>query len=894
MAPTSRPPGPPRLAERLVAALARGDAWTDLLEGDLREEHAAMLARRGRVVAALWYWWQTVSLAAGTLADAASGASNVSRAFFAWGDRPVSSFSREIVRAARALARQPLVTFAIVVTLALGLGVNAAAFQLVNAFILNPLPGVRTDGLTMIAEMGPGEVGMREMAAPGNFYDWRRDARSFSRLSLFDWWEVNLAGDSEPERILGFRVSADFFPVLRVTPAAGRFIEPSDERPGAERVVVLSDALWRRRFGARSDIIGAPLRIDDETYTVIGVAPSGFSFPLASDAWSPFTADGAATGDHTHRTLTVMGELAPGVTLAQAGEELGALYARERATYPHDNDGLQISVRTLSEGMRDTGSPQVVTLIQIAALLVLVIGGTNIANLLIARGWDRQRETAVRLAIGASRAHVLRQFAIESLVLGVPAVPLALGLSWIALQAMRATMPARIVRFIPGWSEVTVDWRLAIVTLAAALGCALVFSLAPAWQSSRPALVQALGQGGRTSTTGSRRQRFRRALVVAEIALALPLLVASGLATLAAHKLATGPQGFDPSGVVILHTQLAQPTTEPARREFTDRLLARLAALPGVQSVGTVNHLPSSDSSSSRQVVIEGLTLGPQQPAPSVVYRAISPGYLQAMRIPIEQGRDFTSIDRENGQPVAIVSAAMAHTFWPNGDSVGHRLRVLDAGDDRWVTVIGVAGNIIDDWFDRRNAAMLYLPMAQRPSTIVEVAARAAGDPAALAPDLRRALREVDPFQPSETMLMSTLVEERTIGLRMIGSMMAILGALALVLAAIGIYSLMSYYVSQRRQEIGVRLALGASHASVIRLTVGAAGRLAGLGLVIGLGLALALARLMERALFGTVTANPPLFILIAALLAGTALVASLVPARQAAAVDPALALRSQ
>jgi putative ABC transport system permease protein len=473
-------------------------------------------------------------------------------------------------------------------------------------------------------------------------------------------------------------------------------------------------------------------------------------------------------------------------------------------------------------------------------------------------------------------------------------VPLALGLSWVSLQAMRATMPARIVRFIPGWVQIGVDWRLGVVTFIAAIGCALVFSIVPAWQTSRPALVQALGQGGRGSTTGARRQRFRRALVVAEVALALPLLVAAGLATLAARTLANGPQGFDPTGVAILHLQLPEHADERARRDFGDRLLARVTALPGVQSAGTINHLPSSDASSGRQIAIEGVTIGPREAPPMIVYRAISPGYLQTMRIPIQRGRDFGSVDREDAQPVAIVSAAMAHTFWPNVDPIGRRLRLLDTVDNRWITVVGIAGNIIDDWFDRRNASMLYVPVAQRPNLVIEVAARTTGDPATIAPDLRRALRDVDPFQPGETMLMSTMVAERTIGLRMIGAIMATLGGLALVLAAIGIYSLMSYYVSQRRQEIGVRLALGASHASVIGLTVGAAGRLAAIGLVIGLGLAIALARAMEGALFGTARAEPWLFVAIATMLAATALVASLVPARQAAAVDPALALRSE
>ena len=418
----------------------------------------------------------------------------------------------------------------------------------------------------------------------------------------------------------------------------------------------------------------------------------------------------------------------------------------------------------------------------------------------------------------------------------------------------------------------------------------------PAWQTSRPALVQALGQGGRTMTGGARRQRFRRALVITEIALALPLLVAAGLATIAAGRLATGPQGFDPSGVLVMRTQLPDAgfADAAARRDFHDRLLAKVSALPGVQIAGTVNHLPSTDSSSSRSILVEGLTLAPSQPPPVVVYRVISPGYLQAMRIPVQRGRDFTAMDRESAEPVAVVSAAMSHQFWPDVDPIGQRLRLADAPDSPWYKVVGVAGNIIDDWFDRRNASTLYIPMAQRPQYAIELAARTTGDPARLSPDLRRALHDVDPFQPAETMPMSTLVVDRTVGLRMVGAMMTVLGGLALLLAAIGIYALMSYYVAQRRQEIGVRLALGASRASVVRMTVAGAGRLALVGLALGLVLAVALSRVMESALFSTVTAEPALFVVITAILAVTALIASLVPARHAAAVDPVLALRAE
>jgi len=468
---------PPRFAEWLIARIIRHDAWADITTGDLREEHAVLADRRGRLAAHAWYCLQTLALVGDRLGEAARKITSATGSFFSVGDRPMLTFRREIVRAVRAHARQPLVAAAIVLTLALGLGVNAAAFQLVNAFILHPLPGLNVDGLAMIAERPPGQMYSQESVAPANYYAWRHDAKSFDKLAVFDWWEVNLAGGSEPERVLGFQVTADFFEMFGLVPAAGRFVAEADEAPGAAHVLVLSDRIWKRRFGARPDVIGQALRVDGESYTVIGVAPEGFAFPNSAEVWAPYPHTAEHAANHTDRSLTGFGRLAPGVTLAQARQETQALYARMRATYSHDNDGLQADVQTLAEGMRDTGSPQVVAMIQVAALLVLLIGGTNIANLLIARGWDRQRETAVRLAIGANRSHVLRQFAVESLVLGLPAVPLALGMAWISLHAMRAAMPARIERFLPGWSQVAVDWRLVIVTLVAALVAALLFSL---------------------------------------------------------------------------------------------------------------------------------------------------------------------------------------------------------------------------------------------------------------------------------------------------------------------------------------------------------------------------------------------------------------------------------
>ena len=878
---------PPRLAERLVRVLTGRDRWSDVVEGDLREEYAVIAARSGRLVAHGWYWLQVMALLFETGFDAC-------RSFSHLGDRPLASFRREFVRAIRALARHPLVASTIVVTLALGLGVNAAALQLANAFILNPLPGLRTDGLVMIAESSPAESDGQDSVAPGNFYDWRRDARSVDQLAAYEWWQVNFTSGGDSERAFGFRVAGDFFSMFGVVAEAGRLVSEADETPGATHVVVLSDALWRRQFGSRPDAVGESVRIAGEMYTVVGIAPASFTFPNNADLWAPLPQTDAAAADHRNRSLTVIGHLSRGVTTSSASGELKAIYARSRAAFPHDNDGRDAVVQTLAYAMRDPSSDQIVSMVQLAAILVLLIGGMNIANLLIARGWDRQRETALRLAIGASRGQVLRQFIFEGLAFGVPAVPLALGLAWIFLRAMRAVMPARIERFVPGWIQIGIDGRLALVTLGAAILVAIVVSIVPAWQTSRPALVQALSQGGRTMSAGTRRHRVRRALVIVQLALALPLLVAAALAILAARGLMNAPSGFDPAGVLVLRTQLPDAGFErpDARQRFADRLIARVSGLAGVESAGTITHVPLSGSGTSRRIEVEGLAPIPNQPPPSVVYRVASDRYFDALRIPIIRGRGFTPADRDAALPVAIVSAAMAAEFWPGIDPVGRRVRFAAEPNAPWTTVVGVAGNILDD-IDRRDVAMLYVPAAQDPPYAVELAVRTAGDPVSLAADVRRALRDVDPFQPAEITPMTSVIADRMAGFRMIGATMTVLGGLALVLAAVGIYSLMSYSVAQRRHEMGVRIALGATPASVMQLTLRDAATLTLTGLAAGLLLAVPLSRAMASALVGTIQPEPSIFVAITLTLAATAFGASVVPSRQAASVDPVQTLRT-
>jgi putative ABC transport system permease protein len=867
--------------------------------GDVREEFAAEVLARGRVRAGLWYARQIGAL----VADRLSGAAPAIRSGFARadvpiapasGDRFIRTFLHDLRLAARGFRGRPLASGVIVATFALGLGVNAAIFNMFDALLIHPFSIRGVDRLVMLSENSPEDPEPQESVSPAAFLDWRQQAGVFDRMASFDWADRNLADSREAERVAGFRVSADLFPLVEASPALGTFFTAEDEVVGHDRKVVLSDRLWQRRFGSDHAIVGRVLRLDGEPYVVVGVASAGFDFPEGAELWTPLAFDAKEAANRTGRYLTTLGHLRPGRSIDEARAEMTTIYARQKQAYPAAGRSHDVRVRTFVAGMVDAGMPTILALWQSAALLVLLIAGTNVVNLLLAGGAERQRELAVRLALGAGRWRIVRQLLAESIVLALIATPAAVGVAWIALRWCKAAMPAAVVRFVAGWNDLGIDAHLLLFTLAAAMGTALVVGLFPAAQSSRPDVTNVLRDGGRTGTAGVARSRMRRGLVVAEIALALPLLVASGLSAIGAARFVGGPQGYDPAGVLRVSTVLPAATyaTPDARRQFAERLVESAARVPGVIVAATTSSLPANSSNQSRDVEIDGQPVDPDHPL-AVNYRAVSPRYLEALRIPIIRGRALADIDREPGQSVAVINQSMASRFWPGRDAIGRRFRLVRTPERGWVTVVGVCGNTIDDWFDSRNEPTMYLPVAQRPDATVHLVARTSGDPASIAPDLRAALAAVDPEQPAfQVMTMQEALRQRTIGLRFISALMAVFGGLALVLAAVGIYAVMAFYVAQRRFEIGIRLALGASRRDVLKLTIGQAGRLSMIGVGIGLVLAIALARLMENALFGIVSADPLVFVATAVTLAGTAMIASLIPARHATQVDPAVALR--
>jgi putative ABC transport system permease protein len=796
--------------------------------------------------------------------------------------------------AVRSLAKRPWLTAAVVMTLALGIGANASVFGVVDALLLHPYAMPDVDRIVMPVTTSPRFISHRETVSAADFLDWRRDLRgTIDHLAAINWWDANLVGRDEPERVLGFFVSPEFFNALEAHPAIGRTFLPDEEVIGNAKRVVLSDGLWRRRFGADPSTVGRTILIDGGQWTVVGVMPPGFDFPMRAELWAPLAFDAAASRNRTGHYLTVVGRLADGRRLSDAQAQMTAEAQRLAREHPDTNAQHGNVVYTLSRGMSDVGLPPILGLWQAAGVFVLLIACANIVNLLLARAAEREREIAIRLALGSSRGRVVAESLVESAILVALSIAPALTIAWASLRIMHALMPARIVRFIAGWDRLGISGWTVGGMLACAAAAAVVCSVLPALQIGRSGVTDSLKSDGRSGSAPGR-QRVRRALVVAELALALPLLVAAMLSISTVTRFLTSWQGYDPSHVLTFRVILpdARYSDADSRARFANAALDALAAVPAVRDVAVGNIVPAMDSNSVRGIEIAGQPIVDRSKAPRVDYRLVSPRYFDVLRMPVIAGRAFTAADQKSSEPVAIVSASMARKLWPDRGAIGERLRLFDGP---WLRVVGVCGDVVHDWFDSRNAPTLYRPIAQAPGDTLAFAIKTAADPLALAADARAAVARVDPIQPVfEVMSLGQVLNERTISLQYVAAVMAAFAGIAMLLAVVGLYAVMTFLVTQRVREIGVRMALGASVADVKRLTLVQAARLTAVGLAIGLLLAVALSRAMEAGLLGIVSTDLRVTAALAVALGVTALAASYLPARRAAAVDPIVALRAE
>ncbi len=811
----------------------------------------------------------------------------------------MSQLWNDVRFAMRSLAKSPGTSLLMVGTLAIGLAANGIIFNFLDALMLRAFDFPNTARLVRVAETDPHLGGIdRQTVAPANLLDWEAQGRGgLAGMIAIDQMEVNLRADAGAERVEIAVVSPGFFEALGVRPAVGRAFEADDARKGQDHRVILGDALWRRTFGGEP-LMGRTVMMNGEPYEVVGIAPPKFQFPEGAQAWLPLVPPAPGEARRDQHYLTVLGRLAEGQTIEQARAALGVIARRLETEHPQTNTGRGIEVMSFNYGFGDPVLPQILVIWQAAAVLVMLIACVNVANLILARGAERQRELALRMALGAGRGRVVRQLFTEGVVMALAATALSVPLMALGARVSRENMPAEILRYLPGWDNLGADWRTLAFSATLGLVAAGLFSAIPAWRATRTSANEVLHDGGRGSTAGRGRQRGRNALVVVQMAAALVLVATAGLAVRSSLALLNGPQGYDPDRLLTLDVNLSEGAyPEPQKRlDFVRDASARFAALPGVTAVTVANVLPARNGNNWRGVEIEGQPLPKDAEAPNVDARWVEPNYFAVMRLPLLQGRAFEEGDDADAPRVAVVSRSFAQRFWPGQDAMGKRFRtVTREGDQPWLTVVGVCGDVIHQWVTRRNYSTMYVPMRQEPRTRLAFALRTTGDPDALGPAVRRALMDVDADQPADDVLsMRRAIHRGTIGMQYIAGIMAAFGVLALVLAVSGVYGVLSYRVSLRTVEIGVRMALGATKGDVLGLTLGQALRLAGAGLGVGAVLAFGMGRVLSSTLHGAVASDPALLAAVTVALALASLAAAWVPARRAMRIDPAAALRSE
>jgi putative ABC transport system permease protein len=801
--------------------------------------------------------------------------------------------------AARLLLSKPGFTAVAVLTLALGVGANTAIFSIVNAVLLRPLPFKEPDRLVLVRENFPRLYGPAVNLSGAEFLDYRDGNTVFSQTAGFTDFKVNLTGRGEPQRVQAARVSASFFPTLGVAPALGRSFSAEEDQPGSNDVVILSNALWRGQFGGDASIVGKTVRLDGRPFTVVGVMPRSFEFPYRdelmdaeAELWVPLAlTDKEKNGRADSFDFRFVGRMKPGVTLAQAQADIGTIAARLRQEHPDVYSGnLEMTAGVVALKEKIVGQVRPLLLILFGAVgLVLLISCANVANLLLARAAARQKEIALRSVLGAGRLRLVRQLLTESLLLSLSASALGLLIAVWAVGFVVKFGP----RDVPRLQDVSLDTTALVFTLAASVLTAVLFGIAPAIHGARLNLSEALKQTAGRASGGRESKRLRAILVVFETAAAVVLLVSAGLLVNSFVRLMRVQPGFDPEGVIVARTAL--PATRYPKEEQNKaayrQILARLAATPGVKSAGLATYLPLAGD--------WGIGFRVEGAGENEFHNAdgtwVSNDYLNTMGIRLLKGRGFTDDDREDTTPVVIVNETLARTYFPGGDAVGKRLQWGGWPGAQWLTVVGVVGDVKVSALDAETQPMIYMPIFQIPRARPNVifVARTDASPAALAASMRDAIRSVDRELPAyDIRTMSDVVAESVAQRRFSMMLLSVFGAAALLLAGVGIYGVLSYWVTQRTQEIGIRMALGARGRDVLRLVVGQGMALVGVGVGVGLAGALLLTRVMRGLLFAVSATDPLTFVSVALLLAAVALLACLVPARRATKVDPMVALR--
>ncbi len=796
----------------------------------------------------------------------------------------------------RMLWRSRGYTAVAVMALALGIGANTANFSVADAFLLKPIALPNLENLVVLVERAPNQTAAWTEASPANYLDWKRQSTSFAEVSPYEWNEVNLTGTSEPERLEIARTDPNFFEILGASAAVGHVFGRDDGGAG-NQPVVLSYGLWQRRFGGDRGIVGKTVKLDGLSHVVAGVMDKKFNFPVSAEVWAPRLMGTKEGQDRGRHYLNIVARLKSGVTLKQASAEMATISRRLAGLYPETNRGWNAQVVPMKYFVTGDLTYRYTLMLVAAVMFVLMIACANVANLQFARGAARQKEFAVRTAMGAKRWRVVRQLLTESIVLSLAGAAVGLALAEWGVDLILHYMPADIARYVAGWYEIQLDGRAFAFAFGLAILSGIVSGLGPAIQSSRPDLNETLKESGRGTSAGRSRQRVRSVLVVAELALALVLLTGAGLMVTGVKSLLSMRQPYDAAHVLSIQINLPEAKyKEVAPREaFYRQSMERVRNVPGVDKAAFVRSLPYGGGQSIRPLRVEGLQ------AQKGEYRAvqvetISEDYFALMRIPVLEGRGIDGRDGPDALRTAVVSKSLAQRYWPGQSAIGRRIQAGDPdSSEPWLTIVGVAGEIEYDWLDREPPPVLYRSYRQRPEGWATLAIRTHGDPMRLVPAVRAAVAQVDPDQPlSEIKTLDRVMSDAVLGLSYVAVMLTILGAIALLLSAIGVSGLMAYAVTERTHEIGVRLALGAQRETVLRMLVGRGMLLAGVGLAIGFAGSVLLARMLGSLIFGVGATDWSTFAGVLGAMTIVALAASYIPARRASRLDPTMALRHE
>jgi putative ABC transport system permease protein len=803
----------------------------------------------------------------------------------------VTHLLRDFRDAGRSLANSPGVTAIAVLALALGIGVNTSSFTAVNTIVLHPLAYPHQERIMTLWESIPKLRAERDAVAPANFLDWQAQSTVFEQMAAYRSWSANLTGFDDPERIEGCLATPSFFALLGLKPMLGRTFLDEEAEPGRDGVVVVSRGFWQRRLASAADAVGRTISLNGRSYTVVGVMPEDFDYPLATDLWAPLALTNEEKNQRVGRTLAVLARLKPGIPVAKARADMETIGRRLEQRYPKTNEARGVLVTPLRE-LTNQVADRFVLILMSAAIFVLLLACANVANLQLARATGQQREIAVRAALGASRFQIARQLIAQTVSLSLLGGCLGLLLADWHVNWTRSSFPPAVMRWMAGMKNMRIDASVLVFTLAASIIAGVVCGLPAIWQLLRRTtgldLNVLLKEGGRSSSAGPARGRLQNALVVTEVALALVLLVGAALMVKTFQRMLTINAGFNPKNLLTAEVSLPalKFRDDTQIRAFYGHVIPALETIPQAKSVAAVYRGYAGG------LYIEGRPdPRPGEPWPEV--RGVSSRYFQTMEVPVLRGRPISEQDGPEAPRVVVISESIARHYWPSADPLGRRVRLVSS-DAPWLTVVGVCGDI-KNWFTSEPMPRAYVPYLQAPGRSMTLLIRTAFDPMLATAAARAKVREADKNQPLyDVKSMEQNINDETSGVRTSASMMSMFAAIALLLAATGIYAVISYSVAQRTHEVGVRMALGAERADVLKMNLLGALRLGAIGLAIGIPAALAMTRLMSSVLFNVVAFDWTMFAGFTVVLACAALLAGYVPALRATKVDPAGALRHQ